>query len=127
MSDNFENNNGYFDNSEDNAEKTNEAFSQPHNDEPQQTEPSKDFSSGEYHFAYPKSGASNAPSFDTGNTQPTEMNSDAANNGQSAYQEASPNNNVYSAGTNPSEAGAHIAEIIKIMLEKKASGTDLKL
>lgn len=101
MSDNFENNNGYFDNSEDNAEKTNEAFSQPHNDEPQQTEPSKDFSSGEYHFAYPKSGASNTPSFDTGASRPTEMNSDAANNGQSAYQEASPNNNVYSAGTNP--------------------------
>ncbi len=35
--------------------------------------------------------------------------------------------NIHSAGTNPSEAGAHIAEIIKIMLEKKASGTDLKL
>ena len=29
--------------------------------------------------------------------------------------------------TIPVEAGAHIAEIIKIMLEKKASGTDLKL
>lgn len=27
----------------------------------------------------------------------------------------------------PAEAGAHIAEIIKIMLDKKASGTDLKL
>ena len=35
--------------------------------------------------------------------------------------------NIHSAGTNPAEAGAHIAEIIKIMLEKKASGTDLKL
>ena len=31
------------------------------------------------------------------------------------------------AGTIPAEAGAHIAEIIKIMLDKKASGTDLKL
>lgn len=35
--------------------------------------------------------------------------------------------NIHSAGTVPAEAGAHIAEIIKIMLEKKASGTDLKL
>lgn len=35
--------------------------------------------------------------------------------------------NIHKAGTVPVEAGAHIAEIIKIMLEKKASGTDLKL
>ena len=35
--------------------------------------------------------------------------------------------NIHRSGTVPSEAGAHIAEIIKIMLEKKASGTDLKL
>lgn len=35
--------------------------------------------------------------------------------------------NIHKNGTIPSEAGAHIAEIIKIMLEKKASGTDLKL
>lgn len=35
--------------------------------------------------------------------------------------------NIHSGGTVPVEAGAHIAEIIKIMLEKKASGTDLKL
>lgn len=35
--------------------------------------------------------------------------------------------NIHRAGTNPAEAGAHIAEIIKIMLEKKVSGTDLKL
>ncbi|SBW11679.1 Ethanolamine ammonia-lyase light chain [uncultured Eubacteriales bacterium] len=35
--------------------------------------------------------------------------------------------NIHRAGTIPAEAGAHIAEIIKIMLEKKASGTDLKL
>ena len=35
--------------------------------------------------------------------------------------------NIHSAGTNPAEAGAHIAEVIKIMLDKKASGTDLKL
>lgn len=35
--------------------------------------------------------------------------------------------NIHRAGTNPAEAGAHIAEIIKIMLERKASGTDLKL
>lgn len=35
--------------------------------------------------------------------------------------------NIHSAGTIPAEAGAHIAEIIKIMLEKKASGTDLRL
>ena len=34
---------------------------------------------------------------------------------------------IHKNGTIPSEAGAHIAEIIKIMLEKKASGTDLKL
>ena len=35
--------------------------------------------------------------------------------------------NIHKAGTIPAEAGAHIADIIKIMLEKKASGTDLKL
>lgn len=35
--------------------------------------------------------------------------------------------NIHKDGTVPVEAGAHIAEIIKIMLEKKASGTDLKL
>ena len=35
--------------------------------------------------------------------------------------------NIHKNGTIPYEAGAHIAEIIKIMLEKKASGTDLKL
>ena len=35
--------------------------------------------------------------------------------------------NIHKNGTIPSEAGAHIAEIIKIMLEKKCSGTDLKL
>lgn len=35
--------------------------------------------------------------------------------------------NIHRAGTIPAEAGAHIAEIIKIMLEKKASGTALKL
>ena len=35
--------------------------------------------------------------------------------------------NIHRNGTIPAEAGAHIAEIIKIMLEKKASGTDLKM
>ncbi|MEG1720101.1 MAG: ethanolamine ammonia-lyase subunit EutC [Pseudoflavonifractor sp.] len=35
--------------------------------------------------------------------------------------------NIHRAGTIPAEAGAHIAEIIKVMLDKKASGTDLKL
>lgn len=35
--------------------------------------------------------------------------------------------NIHKNGTIPAETGAHIAEIIKIMLEKKASGTDLKL
>lgn len=35
--------------------------------------------------------------------------------------------NIHRSGSVPVEAGAHIAEIIKIMLEKKASGTDLKL
>lgn len=35
--------------------------------------------------------------------------------------------NIHSEGTIPAEAGAHIADIIKSMLEKKASGTDLKL
>jgi len=34
--------------------------------------------------------------------------------------------NIHKAGTSPAEAGAHIAEMIKVMLEKKASGTDLK-
>lgn len=35
--------------------------------------------------------------------------------------------NIHKNGTIPAEAGAHIADIIKLMLEKKASGTDLKL
>ena len=35
--------------------------------------------------------------------------------------------NIHRAGTIPAEAGAHSAELIKIMLDKKASGTDLKL
>lgn len=35
--------------------------------------------------------------------------------------------NIHRNGTIPAEAGAHIAEIIKIMLDKKVSGTDLKL
>lgn len=35
--------------------------------------------------------------------------------------------NIHSNGTTPVEAGAHIAEIIKIILERKVSGTDLKL
>lgn len=35
--------------------------------------------------------------------------------------------NIHRAGTVPVEAGAHIAGIIKTMLERKASGTDLKL
>jgi ethanolamine ammonia-lyase small subunit len=35
--------------------------------------------------------------------------------------------NIHRGGTPPVEAGAHISEIIKIMLEKKASGVNLKL
>ncbi|MGV8980115.1 ethanolamine ammonia-lyase subunit EutC [Clostridium sp.] len=35
--------------------------------------------------------------------------------------------NIHSGGTPPVEAGAHLADIIKLMLEKKASGVDLKL
>ena len=35
--------------------------------------------------------------------------------------------NIHSAGTIPAEAGAHLAEVIKIMLDKKISGTELKL
>lgn len=35
--------------------------------------------------------------------------------------------NIHSSGSVPAEAGAHIAEVIQIMLQKKASGTDLKL
>lgn len=35
--------------------------------------------------------------------------------------------NIHKSGTIPAEAGAHIADIIKIMLEKKASGTELRL
>lgn len=34
--------------------------------------------------------------------------------------------NIHKGGTNAVEAGAHIAELIKKMLEKKASGVDLK-
>jgi len=35
--------------------------------------------------------------------------------------------NIHRSGTIPAEAGAHIAEIIKKILDNKASGTDLKL
>lgn len=34
--------------------------------------------------------------------------------------------NIHEGGTIPVEAGAHIAELVKVMLEKKASGIDLK-
>ncbi|WP_250278830.1 ethanolamine ammonia-lyase subunit EutC [[Clostridium] colinum] len=34
--------------------------------------------------------------------------------------------NIHEGGTIPVEAGAHIAELVKIMLDKKASGIDLK-
>ena len=34
--------------------------------------------------------------------------------------------NIHNAGTPAAEAGAHIADIVKLMLENKASGTDLK-
>ncbi|MGL5245227.1 MAG: ethanolamine ammonia-lyase subunit EutC [Sarcina sp.] len=34
--------------------------------------------------------------------------------------------NIHSGGTTAVEAGAHIAELVKIMLDKKASGIDLK-
>lgn len=35
--------------------------------------------------------------------------------------------NIHKNGMNPAEAGAHIADIIKLVLEKRASGTDLDL
>ena len=35
--------------------------------------------------------------------------------------------NIHKGGTPAVEAGAHIAEVIKRMLEQKASGIDLKL
>ena len=35
--------------------------------------------------------------------------------------------NIHKDGTIPAEAGAHIADIIKKILDAKASGTDLKL
>ena len=35
--------------------------------------------------------------------------------------------NIYKNGTPPVEAGAHIADIVKLMIERKASGLDLKL
>ena len=34
--------------------------------------------------------------------------------------------NIHKGGTTAFEAGAHIAELIKTMLDKKASGIDLK-
>ena len=34
--------------------------------------------------------------------------------------------NIHKGGTTAVEAGAHIAELIKTMLDKKASGIDLK-
>jgi ethanolamine ammonia-lyase small subunit len=35
--------------------------------------------------------------------------------------------NIHDKGTNAAEAGAHVAEILQIMLDKKISGTELKL
>jgi len=35
--------------------------------------------------------------------------------------------NIHKDGFNPVEAGAHLADIIRVMLERKASGVDLKL
>ncbi|MDO5563190.1 MAG: ethanolamine ammonia-lyase subunit EutC [Synergistaceae bacterium] len=35
--------------------------------------------------------------------------------------------NIYRGGTNPVEAGAHIADVVKLMLAQKASGLNLKL
>ena len=35
--------------------------------------------------------------------------------------------NIHKGGTPAVEAGAHIAEVIKTMLDKKASGIDLKI
>lgn len=35
--------------------------------------------------------------------------------------------NIHRAGTNPAEAGAHVADTIKRVLENKASGTELKI
>ncbi|MBR2568083.1 MAG: ethanolamine ammonia-lyase light chain EutC, partial [Paenibacillus sp.] len=35
--------------------------------------------------------------------------------------------NIHSGGTPAVEAGAHIAELIKTMIDRKASGIDLKL
>lgn len=35
--------------------------------------------------------------------------------------------NIHKEGTNPAEAGAHIADVLKMMLDQKKSGTDLKL
>ena len=35
--------------------------------------------------------------------------------------------NIYHGGTNPVEAGAHIADVVRLMLQQKASGLDLKL
>ena len=35
--------------------------------------------------------------------------------------------NIHNAGTPAAEAGAHIADIVDVMLKEKASGTDLKL
>lgn len=35
--------------------------------------------------------------------------------------------NIHEEGTNPVEAGAHIADVLKMMLDQKKSGTDLKL
>ena len=35
--------------------------------------------------------------------------------------------NIHMAGTPPVEAGAHIAELLKTVLDRKICGTDLKL
>ncbi|MGN1194195.1 MAG: S1C family serine protease, partial [Acutalibacteraceae bacterium] len=108
MSDNFENNNGIFDNNEDNCESENESFPNTINNEPekepQQADSEKDFSSGEYHFAYPKSSDDNSSSFDADASQPTDVNSsqDTSDSSQNtSYQGGySANNNAYSGSPN---------------------------
>lgn len=35
--------------------------------------------------------------------------------------------NIHANGTNPVEAGAHIASVVRMMIDQKASGTDLQL
>ena len=112
MSEYFENNNGAFDDNEDNAEKENESFSDTFTgeseNESQPTEPVKDFSSGEYHFAYPKSADSGSASFDSNESDCAKASAaDSSSSGQTPDSSAGGQNTAYQQGYYANGANAY--------------------